>query len=292
MARKLRPDEREAQNRQLPATVKLNIGGKSLKGSRDDLSRTPLGSPPVDYDVRSIFDVRPVGGFDFNISTFDTINEGITPYLVEMTVPEGFVAVLRDIDVWFEPAPAGLDKSDFTWTLMLNGAAYNYNVDIPFGTAVDRELVFMLADEFNRIGVRVVSTGGSYGTERAYARFHGTFLPKTARPLPFEIANPTRQKQDRRVAPPVPKKEVSAPRVIAPAVIPATPAVERPPFPISWRAARGAFTRGASTSATTGPQAIPMQNDRGQRRDLTREEIARYSVFLNSVWPGRDGRPL
>lgn len=190
MARKLRSDEREAVNRQLPASKKRNLGGKSLMVSREDLARTPLGAPPVDYDVRSVYDVRPIAAFDFNICNQKTF-DSLTPKLIEMTVPPGFVCVLRKIDLWFEPNPIGSLRSNYNWSLALNGANVNYNENVFFGVAVDDEDVFLLADENNRVGVRFSGTTvANLETIVGFVRFYGTFQLKTEVPLPFEIANP------------------------------------------------------------------------------------------------------
>lgn len=263
MARKLRPDEFEARQRQLPAKNKRNIGGKSIAGSREDLTRTPLGSPPVDYDVRSVFDVRPVGAFDFNIEANTALDSiGLNPP-IEMTVPEGFVCVLREVSIWMQPTPPGPLKTNYNWTLTLNGSEFPYNQLNSFGIAVDEEKTFMLADEFNRVGLRIrQGTGGNLFGVTGYARFHGTFVQKTARPMPFEIANPSRTRQDSplhtsRPLPPPSKtprvnreQPVSPSHAIAPPSTPMQPPmrppiapVKPPPMPqqystVEWRGGR------------------------------------------------------
>ncbi len=139
MARKLRTDEFEARQRQLPATQKRFLGGSSMNHARESLSQTPLGAPQVDYDVRSVYDVRPVGAWDFNIlgsRQFTSI--GNNSRLIEMTVPDGLIAVLRTIDIWMEPIPLGAAKTAYTWSLSLNSGDVPWNQSIPFGIAVDR----------------------------------------------------------------------------------------------------------------------------------------------------------
>lgn len=294
MARKLRPDEFEARQRQLPATNKRNLGGRSLGKSREDLSRTPLGSPPVDYDVRSVYDVRPVAAFDFNIANslqFDSLG---TARIVEMTVPEGLICVLREIDLWFEPIPVGSVKSDFSWSLTLNGGDVPYNLLNPFGIAVDKEKVFLLADEFNRVGVRfTAATVGSLVSIFGFVRFHGTFQLKTTVPLPFEIANPTGRQISRPRGQPVtlPSPSPAAQRtsqentptaipqemqVVAP-LPPATPAIPpgtvRPPFDI----------RLANMLVRGVPSKVPVKAKAGGFVPLTDQERAQYADYIATL---------
>jgi hypothetical protein len=304
MARKLRPDEFEARQRQLPASLKLNIGGKSLKRSRDDLARTPLGSPPVDYDVRSVYDVRPVGAFDFNIAASDVLGagEGATSNVLtaEMTVPDGLVAVLRNFDIWFEPNPAGADKSDFKWSLQLNGADFPYNGSIPFGVVVDRETVFMLANEFNRIGIRVTATAGAIfvtGSPVLWVRFYGTFQIKGSIPLPFEIANPASGRvlgprgpvRSPPVLPDPPPKPTgpALPAALVQQESRATTIIDPnvPPYPVQWRilpGASGAFTNSAGgRNAPRVPIAIPLRDG----KELPKSEYTRYVTWLRAHVP-------
>lgn len=289
MARKLRADEFEARQRQLPASHKRYMGGGSLAKSRTDLSRTPLGSPPVCADVRSVFDVRPINAFDFAISKTDGVqSDTISTFATcEMIVPDGFVAVLRSLDI---DLTTGVPVGDYHYDLMLNGSVFGYNERIYFGNAKDDCKHYMIADEFNRIGARVVITP-PITTDDAFLRvtFRGTFLLKTEQPAHLEIANPTencRPVQTLRKPPPppppIPVFVAPSPAPIAPIAPPKVAQVAKPPFPVSWRSAR----------SSSGMVAIPMQNDQGQRRDLSSAEISRYTAYLNPIWPGRNGNPL
>jgi hypothetical protein len=277
--------EFESRNRQLPADLDQSAPYGSSARARTDFDSTPVGTPVNCYDVRSTFDVRPVGSFDFNIvssieSSGDTDSGDI---VVSMTVPDGFVAVLRNFDVWFNPEPVVLTKNGMTWSLQLNGGDVPYNADVPMGTAIDRETVFLLANEANRISLRLESSAFNNVNITGYVRFYGNLIPKSERALPFEIANPsgeciTRTRTPTRVLPPAAPRP-SPPPFIPPAqrvpiapVVTASPASIKPPFPIQWRA------QGRGNTASL----IPIQNDLGQRRDLNASEIRKYFNFLIS----------
>lgn len=248
MARKLRSDEFEARQRQIPADTRRNLGGANLQRSREDFDNTPLGSPPQCVDVRSVYDVRPINGFDFNIMAHaDTSVEppGTQAQLIAtMTVPDGFVAVLRKMDIWLEPTPGSDDplasnRSEYVWTLMLNGGDYHYNIDVAMGVAIDGETVFLLADEYNTIGLKCKPATGAFATPQSlYVRFYGNFLQKTERPAAFEIGNPV---LGQNCAPPTqtvlrPPPKPAAPVARAtPVPAPAPPSAPRmaiPPFTV------------------------------------------------------------
>lgn len=187
-----RRGEFELRQRQLPADRRArNVAGRAWTQARDEVDKTPLGAPPKPVDVRSVYDTRPVNAFDFNIVETAGAEEGTAVRIVNFSVPEGFVCVLRNFDIWFETAVfAGEDKSDVTWTLLLNGGAFPYNEDVPFGVAVDRETCFMIADEFNTVGLRIVSTAGNFSSGAVtFARFYGNFLLKSGLPASLEIGN-------------------------------------------------------------------------------------------------------
>lgn len=214
----------EARQRQLPADRHVQRAiGRAAQKARQDQENTPLGSPPKPVDVRSVYDTRPINGFDFNISASAATDSNTTKAVLFFNVPEGFVAVLRNFDVWFEPNPASALKSGFNWSLQLNGGDYPYNLNVPFGVAVDRETCFMIANEFNTVGLRLtLGTAFSFpdpGT--AFARFYGNFLLKSGLPAALEIGNL------------VPKSTLQppTPRMPAPPKPPSAPPPSPPPAP-------------------------------------------------------------
>jgi hypothetical protein len=139
------------------------------------------------------------------------------------------------------------------------------------------------ADEFNRVGVRITAGSLVFLDDTCFVRFHGTFLLKTSRPLPFEIANPTARKQVRATrAPSAPPSKQKEPPVLAqPTSRPTPPGSTEmtqlpkssPDFVVNW----------AASGAGNTMMLKPMQNDKGQRRVLTRDEMIRFKTFLLTI---------
>lgn len=176
-----------ARNNQLPADPgrTRSPGTTNFAEANSDFDRTPNGPPLACVDVRSVYDVRPINAFDFNIFTSTTPSASVAD--LNFVVPEGFVCVLRNFDLWLNPNNA-LEKIDSVWTLTLQNTAFPYNQGIPFGGVINRETVFLVADEFNNVGVRL--TGAAITSlVTAYARFYGNFLPKTGLQTAMEIGN-------------------------------------------------------------------------------------------------------
>lgn len=300
MREDLRRGEFEARDRQLPADLDQTSAFNSNARARESFQETPVGTPPVCYDVRSVFDSRPINTYDFNI----TQGGGFTPdnLPVEMTVPEGYVAILRGVEIWFEPNPLGAARSSTSAVLQLNGGDYPNNGFL-VGVGTNGPLpVFLLADEFNRIGVKFEFFGGPF-TGTAFVAFSGNFVLKTARAYPFEVANPVQSAAcSNTVAPPTPTVSRGAPAsgaipvpppkptvqtpgftdaAVAPIVVPR--AIVKPPFAISWTALR----QGTIATRRGPSKVVPMQNDRGQRRLLSTQELRLYDDYLQSIWPAQ-----
>lgn len=278
---RFRRGEFEGRHRQLPATHRRPIGA-IYQRSREDLKLTPLGAPPTDVDVRSVYDVRPINAWDFNIVASAEAVGGAGE--VSFSVPEGLVAILRNFDIWFEPNPATAFKSENRWTLQLNGGDFPYNISIPFGTAVDRETVFMIADEFNVVGLSVTLLAETSVT--LFARFYGNLLLKSGRPASLEIGNPVFSRSAAtstvnrfRPSERSPKKEPTKTPVIAPvSVVAPSPEIPiKPPFKMRWlRHPNG--TLDVMAAITTAP------NETRWRR-ATGAEINQYAAYLSSIRP-------
>jgi hypothetical protein len=151
---------------------------------------TPPGEPPIDYDVRSTFDARPINGLDFNFTDHQPIGSA-TAWTLSVTVPKGYIAVLRGIRHFLDPLPAALDSTnDVLATLLVNGVQIPSNQDIPVGIQSDSLVKFFyLIDELNTMGLLLTPSSIPLNTD-AWVVFYGNLLSKTGRPLPFEIANP------------------------------------------------------------------------------------------------------
>lgn len=217
MTSRLRGDEFEGRNRQLPANLdQSRLYGLSEK-SRQALNQTPLGTPPDCYDVRSVYDSRPVNATDFNIiGSFNFVGEGAVTTIIDMEVPEGYIGVLRQVHVWFEPV-YGQNRSDVSASFTLNGADVPYNQNLFVGGDTDDLETFILGNEFNRLGLRITLNDGLLPDDdfMCYVKFYGNFLLKSNRPLPAEIANPSMDAKCTNAPTPTP---IKAPVQFAPPV--------------------------------------------------------------------------
>ena len=289
-----RRGEFEARNRQLPADLNQSATFGANQRARTDFDAAPVGTPPSCYDVRSVYDSRPINGYDFHIVQFQSLDSTDTTKRVEMTVPEGYAAVLRGFEAWFEPAPLGANRSDVSANLQLNGGDYPNNTFL-IGMATNGLVpMFMLADEFNRIGLKLNFTAFT-GSGEVYVHFYGNFILKSERALPFEIANPVNDPNckpavksrviPRASEPPPPPRErptlPSAPVLTAPPVATPPPmsAPEKPSFPINWAAAPDRTLRPFN-------QSIFKQS--GQKIYLSKAELQRYATWLRAQIGGKE----
>ena len=210
-----------------PGTTRFP-GSRTLADAGREFDATPNGPLLGCVDVRSVYDARPINAFDFNIFS-QFLNPSVSNADVTFTVPEGFVCVLRSFDIWLDPNNA-LTKNAVTWTLILQGTAFPYNEGIPFGGAVDREQVFLVADEFNIVGVRIAGSIITALTE-LNARFYGQFLPKTGLQAAQEIGNKTQNCGPMAVRPAQPVQVPRMPDTPPLATMPAPQQQPPRPFP-------------------------------------------------------------
>lgn len=183
---------REHGDTQLPAEPR-SVGASDMRqasAARTAMAGAPLGSPPTDYDVRSVYDSRPVSAFDFNIVVSMAVSGGcVTATPAFFTVPQGYVAVLREVETWVDPPVAMSLRADVTVSLQINGSDVPYNVAIPVGNGTLENIkCFAIADEYQQMGV-LFPTFPTPGAYTLYAQLYGNFILKTGRPAQFEIAN-------------------------------------------------------------------------------------------------------
>lgn len=166
----------------------------------DSMQAAPRGDPPKSFDVRSVYDSRPVQGFDFNITDSTDPSEGglLSIATLSFQVPQGYVCVLRGIHHSTNPPLAILGRSDITVSLLVNGSSVKYNQDIPVGTESD-DIVrcFVIADEFSTVSAVFTNRVGNYPDQFTFVQsilscqFYGQFLLKTGVSYKFEVANPS-----------------------------------------------------------------------------------------------------
>lgn len=170
--------------------------------------KTGLGSPAMDYNVRSVYDSRPPSGKDFNLwfytSTPACGTEDFSGFARCWQVPSGYVAVVRRIKILLDPTTSVGFPYHGTLRVLVNGASLdpesmvvgqgNANSvpvqlnGIPFRDGDDGCETFVVADEFQFVGVDF-PTYSPGSLIQPYVGFYGNFLLKTGRPAMFEPAN-------------------------------------------------------------------------------------------------------
>jgi hypothetical protein len=185
---------------QFPATREYN-NSASEATSEQALPNTPLGEPPVDVDVRSVYDVRPIGAFDVNLpltsaDSLRHIDEDVNlSVTVVQAVPLGYVFVLRKLSTYFSGnIPPIVFRSDALVTLMRNQGDVQFNTNIPIGVEQTDLDLFIIYDEGEQFGARVNLSAITVDFPASFLGcvFYGNFLRKTGRPAPQEIGNPVK----------------------------------------------------------------------------------------------------
>jgi hypothetical protein len=250
--------------------------GQQVDSARTAYDNTPIGPIPFAYDVRAVFDSRPVNGYDFNI-VVSTSGELVNPITISFTVPNGYVAVLKRVISFIEsPIPASALRSDVLLTLLLNQGVVPNNANIPVGIEQD-DLVrcFVIADQGSVLSARLVVSAAILALTPTYTiQFYGNLLQKTNIPTPFEVANPTHKVtgQPNLISAPTPIS--AAPIVTAPTpTLPRTAQV--PPFKVGW-----------SYNLDQRPRVYyPVAEIGRTKRVLTTAEQFTYREFLDATRP-------
>lgn len=195
----------------VPADVQ--VGSAAVQ----QVARTGIGSPAIDFQVRSTFDSRPVNGRDFNIWVAAEKNSEIGHQDFDLTVfnrawqvPRGLVAVLRAVTILQVPGNDLGTMFDGTVQILIDNVVkepptvrLGPSLGIPGGdTVLSQEPIpyhsgipvetFLIADENLFVGVDINPTLLGFQPDyNALLRigFHGTFLQKTGVPAQFQIAN-------------------------------------------------------------------------------------------------------
>lgn len=189
-------DEFIYRDRQKPADLRQIAPDVGSQADRDAMARAPAGEPLADYTVRSVYDSRPINGYDFNIVASDAAAaaEVVLAHDLFFAVPDGYVAVLREISIWMETDAdhkntVNYARSDVQVEAFLNGATVNY-VKTFTGEATDLPIkVFVIADENQLLGARVTLLANPSVDIHVYANLYGNFLLKTGRTAQFEVGN-------------------------------------------------------------------------------------------------------
>lgn len=169
---------------------------------------TGLGSPTMDYTVRSVYDSRPPSGKDFNLWFTTTTPacgvEDFSGFAQAWQVPNGYVAVIRRVKILLDPtASVGLPFHG-TLRILINGASNDPDImvvgsgnansvpsqltGIPFRDGDDGVETFVIADQNQMVGVDFPIYSPGTGVQ-PFVGFYGNFLLKTGRPAMFEPSN-------------------------------------------------------------------------------------------------------
>lgn len=176
------------RERQFPADLTpLPTDMRNAGAAEQAFNAAPIGEPPADFSVRSIYDSRPVQGFDFN-QILSTGATSVASSEVSFDVPPGLVAVVRKVHIWIEPLIVLTSRSNVLFSLATQHARVQYNENIPVGDENLQPLeFFLIVDENQSVGAFVTLNVPS--AINVFMHFYGNFLVKTGRAAPFEIAN-------------------------------------------------------------------------------------------------------
>jgi hypothetical protein len=160
----------------------------------DAMVATPIGEPDSDFDVRSVYDSRPVNAYDFNFSAnADLSSEGSGfSWTVTFTVPNGYRAVPREWDVLYDPGFASANSySDSFVTIQQSGAALPNNGPITVGIGTyDPIKTFFLCEENTTFGMTgFTALTNSSQASSVNVNVYGNLIPVSEVALPFCIAN-------------------------------------------------------------------------------------------------------
>jgi hypothetical protein len=153
------------------------------------MQATPLGEPSSDFDVRSVFDSRPVNGYDFNYSAPFSQTGGASGagWSVSFSVPNGYRAVPREWSVQFDQTIGGPSSNSVASLTQGNSSVPNNNAII-IGMGTDRPIKsFFLCEENTLFGIsgRNNNTSSLTGSVVVY----GNLIPTSDVALPLSIAN-------------------------------------------------------------------------------------------------------
>jgi hypothetical protein len=162
--------------------------GRSQQESVDEMQRTPLGEPRVEFDVRCVYDSRPLNGGDFNLS-ITAVDTSTTNWQATFVVPNGYRMVPRKWEVTFDNPPSG-PNANSTATIQQNGANLPYNGPIIIGMGTSEPIeTFFICEENTTFGIMGNNANFTGGSNVVNVNVYGNLLAATDVALPFEVTN-------------------------------------------------------------------------------------------------------
>lgn len=179
----------ERDRAQWPPDLKDN-SGFAAQAKDNALARVPPGEPPNMYDVRCIYDSRPPNAYDFNLILEDSPAPHATQLALQVVVPNGYRAVVREWNVSFIPIPMATQVQVEFFPQSNNADVQNNAVFIGSGTTRPIQ-TFFVVDENATFGCRIVDAGGVLSgiSTIVLVQVYGNLLPVTGVALPFEVTN-------------------------------------------------------------------------------------------------------
>ena len=176
-----------------------NASGADLLGDASATAAmyaTPLGEPPSDFDVRSVYESRPVNAYDFNYSSATPVTGANSTgeqvlWATSFSAPNGYRAVPKKWDIAFDPPYAVGVPFDSTVNITQANAAVPNNQNLILGTGTDEPIeTFFVCEENTTFGASgstsLVATGY---TVNVNVNVWGTLIPVSEVSPPFCIAN-------------------------------------------------------------------------------------------------------
>ena len=161
----------------------------AVQQSIDDLERTPLGEPRVAFDVRCVYDSRPVNGYDFNLSATATQTSTSSIFLVIFNVPNGYRMVPREWEITFDNPQVGA-AANSTVSIQQNNANLPNNGPIIIGMGTSEPIkTFFVCEENTTFGLIGSTNNPLLQTINVNINVYGNLLPVTDVALPFEVTN-------------------------------------------------------------------------------------------------------
>jgi hypothetical protein len=161
------------------------------------MERTPLGEPPVDFDVRCVYDSRPVNAYDFNLSqSFATTSSAPTIWSMQFVAPLGYRMIPKKFEILYDPVPPGpVVNSTVSILQQQTGLNNNQNIVVGGGGTVD---TFFIVEEQTTFGITGTNTntGGLTQTLNGVVNVWGQMIPVLDVALPFTAANKTYRRPD------------------------------------------------------------------------------------------------
>jgi hypothetical protein len=165
----------------------------------DQMHRTTIRPGRDQYNVRSVFDSRPVNAYDGNFTARQNLVASATDFQVVFPVPLGYRAVVRELEVQFSTNTPGNDvilfpqnnAADVPYNqIALGNVALSVNsaANQPWPRAIYK--LFYIAEEATSFGVRGHSVNFNGAGNTVIVNMRVNLLVVLGNALPYSIANP------------------------------------------------------------------------------------------------------